>query len=242
MTTLLPLLLTACAGLELAPGDAIEVASVAYQLDWDRTGAQQTADGWAITTDLGYRVFLEAGTVVTYHATLAPCEETTVASRLLGLALGAPAWADHAVVDDPSLVLASAAEDLVAGQALVLDPGTIETAEYCGFNWLLARGDEGTVYEGTTLALQAVWQAPDGAWGELAVQTDWADGRLLDWVDLDTTGLEPNDAPYDLELVVERDLGRLFDEIDLATATDNEVPWALLENLLDHARVEVRPR
>lgn len=154
------------------------------------------------------------------------------------LLLGARAQANHPSEDDPSLWVASLAELATGDVTSTFGPIDFEANSYCGFHWLLARGDEGTELEGVSLQIDAEWTSPSGDEGVLAVSTSWSDGRLMPWDALHEVVVGAGDGLH-LEVEVERDAGRLFDDVEFATATAAEVDWLLLENLLDHARVTV---
>ena len=115
LSALAALLLAGCeaAGEGAAPGDAatdgVELQSVTWGLSWDDSGVSRSPDGsWAVTNDLGIDFVVESAWLVSYSASLVPCEdeelEVAVRSwpeRLLGIGL---AHANHPVSDDPSLL------------------------------------------------------------------------------------------------------------------------------------------
>lgn len=215
----------------------LSVGSVSYALTWATEGVEQDGDGWKIATNLGYSVHVQSARAVMYHASLSPCEAATTAS-VSDLVFGQVALADHPAADDPSAWVASLAESAMGDETARFGPIEFDTAEYCGVHWLIARGDEATEMEGVSLEVSGTWTDVPGASGSVVVQTNWADGRLLDWDDLREVAVDV-DGPVHLDVEVERDAARLFDDIAFSVATQNEVDWLILENLLDHSDVAV---
>ena len=71
----------------LVEGEAPDVDTTelaVHSADWNLAWTDDAADAggrWTTTTDLGYTVTVEAGWVVDYSVTLAPCDTSVVASR-----------------------------------------------------------------------------------------------------------------------------------------------------------------
>lgn len=227
--------------------EGIVVSSASWRLDWITDGVEPGERGWSTTTDLGYRVGLEAGWVLAYSVTLSPCIESTASrSERLWSVIGlGTAYADHPDFDDPSRVETVLPQSLTSPQAWTTDT-TFEAATYCGLHHLLARGEadsmapDGSSAFGYSLRSTVRWAREDREDG-LEITTNWANGRDWGWNEVSTEFPEDPTAAasWHADILLARDLGALFDGVELDEASDGEIAWSMLESLLDDATVTV---
>jgi hypothetical protein len=189
---------------------------------------------------------VSSGWLVTYSVSLGLCDpsgqgggDAGALGRLFGVR---PAYAHED--GNASTIDLQHAEDLTGS----LEPhrpwsAAFAAARYCRVHWLAGRGDqrldapEGIDLQGQSLVLAGTWER-DGASRDLAVSTWWPQGYLVD--------LQPSagDAADDgqariAQITVKRSLGTLFDGIDLATASADQIAGSVLENLAQHAESRV---
>jgi hypothetical protein len=225
-------------------------ARLRWELIW-ATDETTTSDARrTIVNDLDYTVVLEEAWVVSYSAQLLPCSETAAApvSELRRLARGAiaaiapvrPAWAGHGDSSDTTTAPGTA-ENLVSADEIVQPDRAVAEVEYCRAHYLVARADTEVANVSSdelsrnSLVLHGTWNAADGASGRVDVVSSLASGVYLDLpVPIDV------DGPW--TVTVSRDLGRLFDGIDFAAASENDIERAVLTSLVDHASVSVSHR
>lgn len=151
---------------------AASPSSVTWAFAWDEAGLVREVDGgWTTTTDLGVRVHVTRAELVTFTASLVPCE-THAADAWVPWS---SAWAGHGGFTDPTHVVAPVHEDVVALRPTQVDTGPVPEATYCQVHALLAR-DATAASEGTSLRLDGTWAAPDGRTGVLALRTARARG------------------------------------------------------------------
>ncbi len=228
--------------------DAEAPDTVRYRLTWRTEGAERTAEGWVVESDLGYRVTLSEGWLVTHSVQLVPCQTAMRQERswLRFLGIGT-AWAGHggdldpAAVDDPYVEsLLDADEPLLFGFREM--PGT----SYCRVHYLAGHAMDRTVRNlpeapdllGTSLWLRGAWSR-GGRSGAVEVTTGLAYGGFRDLAEA------PAEPPFELtsgaEVVVERDLAGLFDGVALDAVEPEALGRAVLRNLVVGAVFYTRP-
>ena len=251
LSALAALLLAGCeaAGEGADSGDAapdgVELQSVTWGLSWDDSGVSRSPDGsWAVTNDLGIDFVVESAWLVSYSASLVPCEdeelEVAVRSwpeRLLGIGL---AHADHAAIDDPSLLPAPVVEDLLSSQGHQV---TVDfTAQrYCQAHYLVARADAdwGPTDSGEDLSLVSV--ALEGSFDAgagpqpLSVRSGFNYGDLLP---LELASLSASvEGSGHLAVTLQRDLAGLLDGLDPSRDGENLMAWTVVENAVAGTRL-----
>ncbi|TNE91875.1 MAG: hypothetical protein EP330_04015 [Deltaproteobacteria bacterium] len=233
MRWLWPLSLVACAaevplldtGEALPPENGFSAAR--YTLAFDTTRLEATDAGWAVDTDLGYRVEITEGSLTTWAVALVACEDV-VARSWLDVLLPT-AHAGHGTAADPSTWSSPLTEDLVNPEPRAYGDLVFDEALYCRLHYLAWRADEETAGAaaadlGLSLRLVGTVTHPDGHAEPLDVSTTYGHGALLDLPgDLYQQGT--------LEAVVRRPLSSAFDGVDFAT--DEDVAWTVLGNLMD---------
>jgi hypothetical protein len=223
----------------------LSATEVRYHLAWDWGDAQPTDKGWRVTTDRGYEVEVTEGFLITYSVQLAPCTEDELGRgfdlrRVFGIGR---AWAGHGGEEDPSAWLTGIAEPLATPQPVSLEPVPLDTGIYCSAHYLVARAETkarglpdefnmvGTsLYVVGTAALDGGEPQPFSIWSTLPV------GELMSWS-------EPV-SPVDLsrgsvDVTITRDLGRLFDSVEFATMSSENIEKTMLLGLINRLRVEL---
>ncbi|MCB9681748.1 MAG: hypothetical protein H6733_09775 [Alphaproteobacteria bacterium] len=229
-------------GASAPPPEGLLVDRVRYARGFSTEGAIVVDGALHLTTDRGYTVVLTEASLVDHTLTLVGCDAAASApTRQVGLWWGPGAWlvggavalAGHTVPADVSAVDPVVQADLRAPRVEALGARTFPARRYCGVHWLL--GGRGT--EVPTLRLAGTWSRGEAS-GTIDVASAWFQGRL--------TPLDAVVQPWPAEggaravaVTVTHPLGGLLDGVELATATDLEVAWQVLVNLVDHSTVSV---
>lgn len=221
-----------------------------WSLTWDTARVTKAeGGGWKVDTDRGYRVHVTSGWLVDYSVSLGLCDGGgqggggqggSALGRLLGVRSA------HAHEDgNASTIDLQHAEDLT-GSLEPLRPWSagFPAARYCRAHWLAGRGDarldspEGIDLQGRSLVLAGSWER-DGMHRDLAVSTWWPQGYLVDLDAVMAAAAADDGEARVAQITVKRSLGTLFDGIDLASATDEELAGRVLENLALHVEAKV---
>ncbi|MBI5515203.1 MAG: hypothetical protein HY909_15610 [Deltaproteobacteria bacterium] len=221
---------------------SVRATGVRWRLGWDASRITRAPDGsWSVTTDLGYRVTVTSGALVTLGLTLHHCEASTRSGWSPRRWLGpSSAWANHGKELDPSAVRELLVEDLAALAPRSLAALSVSTRAYCEGHWVLsapplAREAELPVGLGrVTLTLQGSWSR-GAASGPIALTSTLANG---DVVALQSATLAPSfEGPIDATLT--RSPGSLFDGITFESDGPAAQSWRVLENLVRGATLRV---
>jgi hypothetical protein len=224
-------------------GTGALIRGATWSLTWDTDRiTRPEGGGWSVDTDRGYRVHVDSGWLVDYSVSLGLCDSGGQGGggSALGRFFGVRSAYAHEDGNASTIDLQHA-EDLTGD----LEPhrpwsAAFAAARYCRVHWLAGRGDprvdspEGIDLQGLSLVLAGTWER-DGVRHDLAVSTWWPQGYL---VDLDATAPDDGEARI-ARITVKRSLGTLFDGIDLAIATDEQIAGSILENLALYAEVKV---
>lgn len=216
--------------------------AVSYRLTWDTSGAEPLpGGGWRIHNDLGDRIDITTGYLVSHSVQLVPCPDDSLGARLLRLFVGV-AHAGHGDDLDPIAVYDPLVESLLDPVDIAFGDRPTQGATYCSIHYLVANA-----LDGETRALPADRDLIDltlvvgGTHHRDGTDTPFHIETGLAWAalrDLDT----PLDTTHHGALVlVERALGTLFDGIDLLADDPRGPGRALLRNLLVQTRFRVDP-
>lgn len=223
------------------------IRGTTWSLTWDTARVTKAeGGGWSVDTDRGYRVHVTSGWLVDYSVSLGLCDSGgqggggSALGRLFGVR-SAYAHEDG----NASTIDLQHAEDLT-GDLTPHRPwsAAFPAARYCRVHWLAGRGDprvdspEGIDLQGRSLVLNGTWER-DGARHDLAVSTWWPQGYLVDLDAVTAPAAADEGEARVARITVKRSLGTLFDGIDLASATDEELAGRVLENLALHAEAKV---
>jgi hypothetical protein len=218
------------------------LAASRWTLAWDQSGVVALQDGgFELETDLGYRVRVTSGRILIHNLSFGLCDPGAASAGSEGAFWSLPVRSAHAHdQSDPSTLEASLIEDLLDPHETEL-AGSFPPARYCRAHWLLARptspttGPADIAMANRSLVLTGTFER-DGEAHDLAVDTWWPQGRLVD--------LEAAIAPEALAaarkdgrarhafVTVTRHLGRLFDGIDFEATTDDQVAGLVIDNLV----------
>ena len=237
---------------------------VRYELTWkaDQWNGQARAQERVLVNDLGYTVRLTRGYVVTRSMELVECPKTafddplTLPSDLVPWLAPRAAYAGHTMgTPNPAAISVPRVESLT--DAATVTAGTVSLApqRYCQVHYLVARADQNTVNlphdldmvdsslhaEGTYRARGAEQDTP------FRLHTTVANGRLVDLFPPGRFGDAPAQFILDTgsdgaDVVIRRDVDRLFNGMDFATMPEKTMVRQLLQNLIDTLQVEVRRR
>jgi hypothetical protein len=239
-----------------------ETGELRYVLEWDTDGVEAETTGWSTTNDLGYRVHLRRGYLVSYNAELIACEDESEDSTdgqgsetgsfqalsLLRNLAGSPlAWAGHPSETSPSATPHSMAEDLVAPQEIEFGYLSLPQGVFCSVHYLVARGDFETRgrpampdLDGTSIYLEGNYRSPGAAEDiEFVIETSLANGRIDPLVDLDGDSIAFDAQEANLEVIVTRDLAVLLDEFDFDNMESDELEFQLARNVIEATRITV---
>ena len=237
---------------------AAPVGELSYRLDWSWGQAEPSSDGvgWEVVTDLGYKVVVEEGFLVTYSMEVVECDPVIPEGfgAWLWKQVGpGVAWAGHSgLAENPAAIRVSRVESLTSPKALVLGPLELAPQRYCNIHYLVARADEDTLELPTEVDLDRVsvyirgsWQAPDSAAAvPFQFETALAAGVLFDLFplgafDTERSGVEFDTSLQGAQVVITRDLGRFFDGLDFVETEGAALERALLRTFMQNTRIEV---
>ena len=227
---------------------------VSYVLEWKKTKVEQSpaGDGWEVTNDLGYRVGLTRGYVVTRSLELIPCNPVPPISllRRLGNFIGPrPAYAGHSAIADPSATKKAEVESLLNPQphsVATLYPGP---QKYCQTHYLIARADQSAngLPADVDMVDQSVrlegWFRRPGVNDRtpFAVATGIANGKLFELPRRqDQPSLALNTESASGVILVRRDLDSIFDHVDFANMDAKRIGREVLANLINNAEIELQ--
>lgn len=220
-------------------GVPITVSEASYRTTWDWGAATPHDDqGWSVTNNLGIEFRVDSGHLTAYAASLVPC---TLAKRSeWSLWPIAKAYADHGVSADPSVQPIPVIEDLANPSESVLAEVSFPESVYCQVHYLVAGATEDSEHLfsdeilGQSVSIQGAYRAQaEDPWTELELASEFPNGSLHR-IQLDQSGPEPR-----AEVLIQRALGLLFDDLDPLSMSDGELDFQLLTNLMDHTQVSV---
>ncbi len=221
--------------------DPIVREQIRYTLDWEWGAAQPNrGGGWTVVNDLGYRVKVSGGTLVTRGLELLPCHTMPAAqpmALLRWLRLPSALAGHSSLLPNESRITNSYTEDLSRPQARLLESRVVTDPEYCQAHYLAAR-PRGTGPGATVLELTGEWSRDSGARsGSFEIRSTAAYGEIKELLSGPDGLPAPRSIVGGLEVSVVRSLGSLFDGIDFASANPDELGMALTRTLVSKARV-----
>ncbi len=249
----------ACAGLLLLLTGLASIASsersgqLDYQLIWDWGRAEATATGWRTVNDLGYRIEVTNGYLVSHSAALLACTpaelgpwERLIDSISAGLGLDpAIAQAGHSALDaEPTQVIAPVGESLDRPRDADLGAVVVQAPAraYCQAHYAIGRA-AGDGIEGGSIHLEGRFRSDAGAWQAFELDSALAWGHIAVIRTPDETENEEEtslrlvgDAPVRIE--IHRDLGALFDSVDFEAMDAETRAKAVLLALARSTRFE----
>lgn len=228
------------------------LSAAVWTLAWDTDGATFPEEGGVeIETDLGYRVHVSTGRILSHSLAFGLCDPTATtssdgASGQASFGLPIRAARAHAEDADPSLVETSLVEDLVAAKDTEVE-SSFPAARYCRAHWLVARplvatkGPDDVPMEGRSLTLKGTAERDGERW-EVEIDTWWPGGLLVELEEAaaaeELSAAGADGGPRHAFVTVTRHLGRLFDGVDFEAATGDQVTGLVLDNLVGGADVD----
>lgn len=222
-------------------------STITYELVWEWGDATPTADGWQVTTDLGYTVTVTEGYLVAAATQLIECDHSHAALNRSPLDAALSAWlpssaeAGHGGDHDPSQFTDGTVEDLRQPANQVFGSATVDIEiTYCGGHFLVVPAAEGlrNVPEslmGDSLYLAGTYQAPDSTEAvPFAIMSHSPNGTI---VDLSAAGSSEHthiiSGAGDATVQIVRTVDSLVDGVDFAHLTDSEAGWAALRGVIN---------
>lgn len=207
-----------------------------YQLSWNTDGVQLTDDGLHLTNNQGYSITLEEGYLVSYGMTLKDCPHshgwfTTLVNSLNPASVSA---GHSSGSDDPAEVTIPTVENLLSPTTIDYGMVTLEEPSYCEGFYLMGRAEPTAEnlpnddFIGTSLYISGVATAPDGSQIAFEAETNIAWGKLIDLTEQAFIG-------ETLTINLQRDMTTLFDEINFANITNDEITRQVFRNLVKNA-------
>lgn len=237
------------------PSNAIETAehgvvlsAATWTLGYDTEGVEFDSNGgFSVTTNLGYRVHVDAGHLVLHRVALVPCpSEPIETTSFFGLSITS-AFA-HEEETDPSSMETLAISDMVQPKANEIGANAFEPARYCQVYWLVARGMEGAVAKGgfdmsnRSVFFAGTWER-GGASGPLLVDTWWPAGVFVNLQSIaepnvfEAAAAEP--SVHFTWIGIDVALGTIFDDIEFEVDSDAIIADTILDNIILDAKMTV---
>jgi hypothetical protein len=186
--------------------------ALSYMLRWSMGRATRDTTGWRVSTAMGYEVHVTAGALVNAAVQLVPCSSA-------GLFEVQVANADHGSArPDLTRWVGPRSESLVAPDGLTLGPVPISTDRYCDAHYLVA---DDPAANAPALRLAGTVRKGSGPARDFEITSPYPWGGSIKLPD----GAIP--ASGDTQVVIERDLGGLFDEVDFEAAPDEQARMVL---------------
>ena len=228
------------------------VHSVRYVLEWKRSNVTEEPDGWDVTNDLGYRVHVTRGYVVTRSLELIPCNPAPPPVSLLDAItdlLGPRiAHAGHSAIADPSATKTAEVESLLsprAHTAATLQPGA---QKYCQLHYLIARAEPSATglpsevdMVDQSVRIEGSFQPPTGESSPtlFALVTAVANGRLFDLPRRGQESFALDTGTASGVVVVRRNLDSIFNHVDFANMNERRLGREILQNLINDTEIEL---
>ena len=218
--------------------------TVRYNAGFDTSGVTIGDDNsLTIVSTTGDTITIEVGYLVTYWATLVSCE--TVAQSSAAVQARAVSPNDHGEDLDPSSLVQSRLESLTPPSDVQLGTISFEETEYCRTHYLVGEVTDAladTLPEspdlfGLSLYIEGFVSYEDGDVEALLIQSDLAYGELY-YLSGVISNLDSSSEARALELTFTRNLGTLFDGVQIRGATQSELAFGVLSNLIGGILVE----
>ena len=232
------------------------VHEISYVLDWNTDGVEFEDSALTLTNNLGIDVHVDAAYLVLYSAQMVACETNdSILGHIFDWLMPGIAHAGHGGENrDPSAMLIPTVEDVLQAKRFELGRQTVSDMLYCQVHYLVGRAEENAQFLpteqdliGTSLYLRGSWSLMDSEIStDFLVETSTAYGALKDLYPLGKFGDES--AAYELdmnesgaEVVIERSLGSMFDDVDWMQMNETAVERKILANIIDQVRITVTP-
>ena len=224
--------------------DDTESGVVEYHLRWDRSSIDTDMNGWAVTTNEGYRVTLQSGWLSNYRITLAACIPSAWWHHLLPRS----AYAADGAEADSSESLGGVIEDISVFTDQLWTRRPLTAHDYCRFHHLLARADETSRDRPTQVDINRVTlilmghAEKDGEIVPFEVRSSFAHGTLLNFDELAVirSGEGVINSEHGVQVLVERRPAAWFDNIDFAAMNERQLAHQIGTQILESTRYAIR--
>lgn len=230
---------------------------ISYVLTWNTDGVEFKEDGFSLKNNLGIDVHIDTAYLVLYSTQMVACETNdSILGRIYDWLMPRIAYAGHGGENrDPSAMLIPTVEDVLNPQRLELGSQAVSDMLYCQIHYLVGRAEDNAQFlpaepdlVGTSLYLRGTWSSNDSEdSSEFLVETSTAYGALKYLYPVQSYGDEG--AAYELdmnqtgaEVVIERYLATMFDNVDWREMNDTAVERKVLANIIDQLQITVTPR
>lgn len=217
-----------------APGASVS-GDISYLADWEWGSAEPVPDGgWTVENNLGYRVQVRDGYVLSYSAVLNQCQhQHRLIDWLLSKLLTPTAQAGHSTNADPAQTRVSLTESLAAPTASEWGTVTVNEPAYCRGHYLTAvNGTESSLY------IEGRYQRGGDA-QPFMLNTAQAWGALDDLSSVDGASVHVQPGSEPIRVRVIRPLDTLFDDADFAAMDADTFARTVLRHLAEDTRFEV---
>ncbi len=228
---------------------------MSYRLEWKQAKVERSGrTGWDVTNDLGYRVHVTRGWVVTRSMEFVPCNPLpppalTSLRRSLHELIGVrPAFAGHSAIADPSAAKRTIVESLLRADTQAMGPIYPGAQKYCQAHYLIARADKEAIALPTevdmvdqSIHVDGTFRRPGGSADEaFSVVSGLGNGKLIELPRGGDAAVALDTGRESATLVIRRSLDTLFDHIDFATMDDKRRGREMLQNLINDVEVELK--
>ncbi len=227
----------------LRDGDPIVRSEVGYTLDWEWGRAEAlSTGGWSTVTDLGYRVEVTAGAVVTRNLELVPCHVPLPIPRAAlpwSLFAPVPVAAGHSsLAPNESKISTSYSEDLAAPKARFLETKVVTDPEYCRAHYLIAR-EKGTALGAEALSVVGTWsRAPDWVATPFRLKSASAYGDFRELRDAGGS-VARRTIVGGIQVTVKRSLSTMLDGIDFRTGVSEDHGALVMRRVVSETKIYV---
>ena len=236
-------------------GEVPSAGSARYIYAWDMTGVEVVGEdgAWATMTDLGYRVTVVAGYVVSASVQLTACPADDSSTAWWRQLIGVPAArAGHGTEGNPAAVTQALVERLHATATREIGTVNALSDRLCGVHYLVGPADrdsldlpESPQMVDRSLYLEGRWRAPGSdvehpfvvdtamSWGVLSEL--YPPGRFRDA----GAQREVDTASGGVLVVIGRRAATMFDGIAFAEQTERTLPTRVLDGLLTSTELAI---
>lgn len=227
--------------------------TVTYILAWEWGAALPAGngEGWSVTNNLGYMIHAQRGYLVNRSLELIPCEhDDSPAERVLNRFAPQPAQAGHGATEhDSTRISAPFIESLAQPSTIELETTFGDETAYCQAHYLVAPGIETARNLPSevnlldkSLLIEGVYTAPVGDTPipfTIITNLAWGTVTKLTAVDSQLAVLEAASQPQ--QIIIRRNLGGMFDNLDFEAMSPVEQSKTILRSLTASTRIIVMP-
>ncbi|MCW1968979.1 MAG: hypothetical protein KIH69_012785 [Anaerolineae bacterium] len=239
---------------------ATTTGQILYQLDWQWGKAKPAADGqsWEVVNDLGYRIRVTRGYLVTGNAQMVACPHThaavpatlgeQIAEAVTGLFAPSVAMAGHGEEGDPSRIKTPQVESLTAPIPIHLTAQWGNEPNYCEMHYLLAYGiasaqnlPSEVSMIGSSLLIEGEVRGPgqtEATPFSIKSPLAWGSNKALIATDGSIDPKTGVTAGTFLHLIIRRDLGNVFDGVDFVKMPPPDQAKQVLRSIIENTSVE----